>query len=105
MSEENLKSVADLVSHCTSRGFVFQSSEIYGGLGSCWDMGPLGVELKNNIKASWWKAMTFRDDIDGVDAAILMHPLVWKASLRFHPLFSVTGMLCIYHRQNPGSHL
>ena len=80
MSEENLKSVADLVSHSKSRGFIFQSSEIYGGLGSCWDMGPLGVELKNNVKQSWWKAMTFRDDIDGVDASILMHPLVWKAS-------------------------
>lgn len=72
--------MADLVSLSKSRGFVFQSSEIYGGLGSCWDMGPLGVELKNNVKQSWWKAMTFRDDIDGVDAAILMAPMVWKAS-------------------------
>ncbi len=80
MSEENLQSMSELVSLCKSRGFIFQSSEIYGGLGSCWDMGPLGVELKNNIKSAWWKAMTFRDDIDGVDAAILMHPLVWKAS-------------------------
>lgn len=80
MSEENLQSMADLVSICKHRGFIFQSSEIYGGLGSCWDMGPLGVELKNNIKDAWWKAMTFRDDVDGIDAAILMHPLVWKAS-------------------------
>ncbi|MFL5783267.1 MAG: glycine--tRNA ligase [Bacteriovoracaceae bacterium] len=80
MSEENLKSMADLVSHCKHRGFIFQSSEVYGGLGSCWDMGPLGVELKNNIKQTWWRAMTFRDDIDGVDASILMHPTVWKAS-------------------------
>jgi glycyl-tRNA synthetase len=80
VSEENLQSMSELVSLCKSRGFIFQSSEIYGGLGSCWDMGPLGVELKNNIKSAWWKAMTFRDDIDGVDAAILMHPLVWKAS-------------------------
>lgn len=80
MSEQNLKSMSDLVSLCKSRGFIFQSSEIYGGLGSCWDMGPLGVELKNNIKNAWWKSMTFRDDVDGVDAAILMHPLVWKAS-------------------------
>ncbi len=80
MSEENLQSMSDLVSLCKSRGFIFQSSEIYGGLGSCWDMGPLGVELKNNIKHAWWRSMTFRDDVDGVDAAILMHPLVWKAS-------------------------
>lgn len=80
MSEENLKSMADLVALSKQRGFIFQSSEIYGGLGSCWDMGPLGVELKNNIKQTWWRSMTFRDDIDGVDAAILMHPSVWKAS-------------------------
>lgn len=80
MSEENLKSMADLVAHSKHRGFIFQSSEIYGGLGSCWDMGPLGVELKNNIKNTWWKAMTYREDIDGVDAAILMNPMVWKAS-------------------------
>ena len=70
-----------LVSLCKRRGFVFQSSEIYGGLGSCWDYGPLGVELKNNIKRSWWEAMTHRrDDIEGIDAAILMHPKVWEAS-------------------------
>lgn len=72
--------MADLVAHCKQRGFIFQSSEIYGGLGSCWDMGPLGVELKNNIKQTWWRAMTFREDIDGIDAAILMHPTTWKAS-------------------------
>jgi len=70
-----------LVSLCKRRGFVFQSSEIYGGLGSCWDYGPLGVELKNNIKRSWWEAMTHRrDDIEGLDAAILMHPQVWITS-------------------------
>jgi glycyl-tRNA synthetase len=70
----------DLVSLCKRRGFIFQSSEIYGGLGSCWDYGPLGVELKNTMKSEWWRAMTYRDDIDGLDAAILMHPTVWKAS-------------------------
>ncbi len=80
MKESNLKSMSDLASLCKRRGFIFQSSEIYGGLGSCWDMGPLGVELKNNIKNLWWKAMTYRDDVVGVDAAILMHPTVWKAS-------------------------
>jgi glycyl-tRNA synthetase len=70
-----------LVSLCKRRGFVFQSSEIYGGLGSCWDYGPLGVELKNNVKRFWWEAMTHRrDDIEGIDAAILMSPKVWQAS-------------------------
>lgn len=80
MSESNLKSMAELVSLSKRRGFIFQSSEIYGGIGSCWDYGPYGIELKNNVKQSWWKAMTFRDDVVGVDASILMHPDVWKAS-------------------------
>jgi glycyl-tRNA synthetase len=62
------------------RGFVFQSSEIYGGLNGCWDYGPLGVELLRNVKEAWWKAMTFRDDVEGIDAAILMHPRTWEAS-------------------------
>ena len=70
-----------LVSLCKRRGFIFQSSEIYGGINSCWDYGPLGVELKNNIKKSWWKSMVYeRDDIEGLDASILMHPMIWKAS-------------------------
>ncbi|HET9514866.1 MAG TPA: glycine--tRNA ligase [Gemmatimonadales bacterium] len=70
-----------LVSLCKRRGFIFQSSEIYGGLGSVWDYGPLGVELKKNVKDSWWRAMVqHRDDIEGLDAAILMHPRVWEAS-------------------------
>ncbi|HEY7637342.1 MAG TPA: glycine--tRNA ligase [Gemmatimonadales bacterium] len=70
-----------LVSLCKRRGFVFQSSEIYGGLGSVWDYGPLGVELKNNVKQRWWQAMVHaREDIEGIDAAILMHPRVWEAS-------------------------
>jgi glycyl-tRNA synthetase len=63
------------------RGFVFPSSEIYGGVGSTWDYGPLGVELKNNIKRAWWRSMVqLRDDVVGLDAAILMHPRVWEAS-------------------------
>ena len=71
----------DIVSLCKRRGFIFQSSEIYGGLASCYDYGPLGVELKNNVKKSWWKAMVqMRDDVVGLDCSILMHPLVWKAS-------------------------
>ncbi|GAC1685879.1 MAG: glycine--tRNA ligase [Gemmatimonadaceae bacterium] len=70
-----------LVSLCKRRGFIFQSSEIYGGTGSVWDYGPLGVELKRNIKDRWWNAMVrARDDIEGLDAAILMHPRVWEAS-------------------------
>ena len=70
-----------LVSLAKRRGFIFQSSEIYGGLGSVWDYGPLGVELKKNLKERWWRSMVHeRDDIEGVDAAILMHPKVWEAS-------------------------
>ncbi|MGH7500738.1 MAG: glycine--tRNA ligase [Longimicrobiales bacterium] len=70
-----------LVSLCKRRGFIFQSSEIYGGTGSVWDYGPLGVELQRNVKEAWWRAMVLeRDDIEGLDAAILMHPRVWEAS-------------------------
>ncbi|MCJ7779045.1 MAG: glycine--tRNA ligase [Sedimentisphaerales bacterium] len=71
----------DIVSLCKRRGFIFQSSEIYGGLASCYDYGPLGVELKNNVKKAWWKSVVqMRDDVVGLDCSILMHPLVWKAS-------------------------
>jgi len=76
----HLKDLATLVSLSKRRGFVFQSSEIYGGLNSCWDYGPLGSQLKLNVKRAWWNAMTRRADICGIDAAILMHPMVWKAS-------------------------
>ena len=70
-----------LVSLCKRRGFVFQSSEIYGGIGGFWDYGPLGVELKNNIKRAWWRAIVQeRSDVVGLDAAIVMNPAVWKAS-------------------------
>jgi glycyl-tRNA synthetase len=73
--------VEKIVSLCKRRGFVFQSSEIYGGIGGFWDYGPLGVELKNNIKRAWWKAVVQeRDDMVGLDAAIVMNPTVWKAS-------------------------
>lgn len=74
------ETVEKIVSLAKRRGFVYQSSEIYGGLNGCWDYGPLGVELLRNIKDEWWKAMTYRDDIEGLDAAILMHPRVWEAS-------------------------
>ncbi|MEX0893684.1 MAG: glycine--tRNA ligase [Gemmatimonadota bacterium] len=70
-----------LVSLCKQRGYIFQSSEIYGGTGSVWDYGPLGVELQRNVKEAWWRSMVHeRDDIEGMDAAILMHPRVWEAS-------------------------
>src|SRR5690554_6168366 len=70
-----------IVSLSKRRGFIFQSSEIYGGLGATYDYGPLGVELKRNVMSSWWKAMVYRhDNIEGIDAAILMHPTTWKAS-------------------------
>ncbi len=76
-----LAKLDDIVSLCKRRGFIFQSSEIYGGLASCYDYGPLGVELKNNVRKAWWKhVVQMRDDVVGLDCSILMHPLVWKAS-------------------------
>lgn len=79
-SEINLD-IEKISSLCKRRGFIFQSSEIYGGLGSTWDYGPLGVELKRNVKDHWWNQMVWeRDDIVGLDSSILMHPDTWKAS-------------------------
>lgn len=70
-----------IVSLCKRRGFIFQSSGIYGGINGCWDFGPLGVELKRNIKNDWWYFFVhLRDDMLGLDASIIMHPAVWKAS-------------------------
>ena len=64
-----------IVSLCKRRGFIFQSSEIYGGLNGVWDYGPLGVELKNNLKHYWWRVMVReRDDVVGMDGSILTHP-------------------------------
>jgi glycyl-tRNA synthetase len=78
MSENLMEKVVSL---CKRRGFIFQSSDIYGGLSNTWDYGPYGVELKNNLKRAWWKANVYeRYDILGMDAAILMHPKVWEAS-------------------------
>ena len=74
-------SLESIVSLAKRRGFVFPSSAVYGGLGSTWDYGPLGVELKNNVKRAWWKNVVYdRDDMEGLDAAILMNRLVWKYS-------------------------
>ncbi len=81
MSVTHLDQLDKIVSLSKSRGFIFQSSEIYGGLSAVYDYGPLGVELKRNIQSAWWKAMTqAHDNIVGVDAAIFMHPKVWEAS-------------------------
>ncbi len=81
MSNEDNKIIDILTSLSKRRGFVFQSSEIYGGLASTWDYGPLGVELKRNIKDLWWKSVvTANENVVGMDAAILMHPKVWQAS-------------------------
>jgi len=70
-----------IVSLAKRRGFVFPSSEVYGGLGSAWDYGPLGVELCNNVKQAWWRWLVYeRDDIEGIDSSIILHRLVWKYS-------------------------
>jgi len=70
-----------IVSLCKRRGFIFQSSEVYGGINGFWDYGPFGAELKRNIKDCWWRTMTQqREDVVGLDASIIMHPMIWKAS-------------------------
>jgi glycyl-tRNA synthetase len=77
----NVSRMEKIVSLCKRRGLIFQSSEIYGGLNGFWDYGPLGAELKRNVKELWWKSMTrLRDDIVGLEATIIMHPKIWKAS-------------------------
>ena len=79
MSQPDL--MEKIVSLAKRRGFIFQSSEIYGGLNGAWDYGPLGAELKRNVKNAWWQAVVhFRDDVVGLDASILMHPKTWEAS-------------------------
>lgn len=78
MTNVTLKEIANL---CKRRGFIFQDSEIYGGIASVWDYGPFGVELKKQVKDQWWKSMVYdRDDVEGLDSAILMNPKVWQAS-------------------------
>ncbi|MBE6113940.1 MAG: glycine--tRNA ligase, partial [Erysipelotrichaceae bacterium] len=71
----------DLVAYAKSTGFVYQGSEIYGGLSNTWDFGPLGVELKNNIKKAWWQKFVQESPYNvGIQSAILMNPKVWEAS-------------------------
>ncbi|MBR6023279.1 MAG: glycine--tRNA ligase [Kiritimatiellae bacterium] len=80
MNEKKL-SMETLASLCKRRGFIFQSSELYGGINGFWDYGPLGCELKRNLKEAWWKVMVRRrEDVVGLDATIIMHPAIWKAS-------------------------
>src|SRR5437870_12089192 len=74
-------SMEKIVSLCKRRGFIFQSSEIYGGINGLWDYGPLGVELRKNIRDCWWNDMVRRrDDVVGLESSIIMHPKVWEAS-------------------------
>ncbi len=81
MNHKTNVTMEKVVNLAKRRGFTFQSSEIYGGLASCWDYGPLGVELKRNVKSAWWQDMVqMRTDVVGIDCAILMHPRVWEAS-------------------------
>ncbi|MCX6719742.1 MAG: glycine--tRNA ligase [Candidatus Staskawiczbacteria bacterium] len=81
MAKNNQELMEKVVSLCKRRGFIFPGSEIYGGLANSWDYGPLGVELKNNIKNAWWKRFVHqRDDVVGIDAALIMNPKVWKTS-------------------------
>jgi glycyl-tRNA synthetase len=78
---KRLERMDDLVALCARRGFVFPSSEIYGGINGFWDYGPLGTELKNNLKARWWqRVVRERDDVEGIDSAIIAHPRTWEAS-------------------------
>ena len=78
MSAPNIETIVSLSKR---RGFVFPSSEVYGGLGSAWDYGPLGVELSNNVKRAWWRWMVHeRDDMEGLDSSIILNRLVWKYS-------------------------
>ena len=78
---EKLENLDKIVNLCKGRGFIFQGSEIYGGMGNTWDYGPIGVELKNNVKKAWWKEFVQKaENSFGVDAAILMNSKVWDAS-------------------------
>ena len=81
MADAAAQKMEKIVALCKRRGFIFQSSEIYGGLNGAWDYGPLGAELKKNLKDYWWRCMTqMRDDVVGYDGSILMNAAVWKAS-------------------------
>jgi glycyl-tRNA synthetase len=101
--EADLPTIVEL---CKKRGIIFPSSEIYGGFRSTWDYGPLGVELKENVKRQWWRSMVqLRDDIVGLDASILMHPRVWEASGHLEN-FSDPLVECVEcHKRERADHL
>ena len=81
LKQDPIAHMEKIVSLCKRRGYIYQSSEIYGGIGGFWDYGPLGAELKRNLRDAWWKTMTReREDVVGIDATIIMHPAIWKAS-------------------------
>ena len=84
MAEKTLtpeKTMNDIIALCKRRGFIFQSSDIYGGLQGMYDYGPLGVELKNNLKSAWWRAIVYeRDDVEGLDSTVLTHKLTLRHS-------------------------
>src|SRR5438067_13849449 len=88
-SKADAQRMEKIVSLCKRRGFIFQSSEIYGGLNGVWDYGPPGAELKRNLKNYWWRAMVHeRDDVVGMDGAILTHPAVLKAAGRVEGFYA-----------------
>ena len=106
MRLQDIGSLDPLISLCKRRGFIFQSSEIYGGLASAWDYGPLGVELKNRIQHFWWQNMTqFRNDIVGIDTAILMHPRVWEASGHLAGFIDLMAEDTVTHERYRWDHL
>ena len=87
--KENLQ-MEKIVSLCKRRGFIFQSSEIYGGINGFWDYGPLGCELKRNIRDAWWRDIVHRrENVVGLDSSIIMHPKVWEASGHVHNFFDL----------------
>ncbi len=94
MSAPNIETIVSLAKR---RGFVFPSSEIYGGLGSAWDYGPLGVELCNNVKQAWWRWMVYeRDDMEGLDSSIILNRLVWNYSILAIFVIIVLVLLFVY---------
>lgn len=89
-SNSKLKSMDDIISLCKRRGIIYQSSEIYNGYAGFYDYGPIGIEIKNNIKQSWWKYFVHeRDDIVGLDSSIIHHPTTWKVSGTYYYLYYV----------------
>ncbi len=101
--EADLPTIVEL---CKKRGIIFPSSEIYGGFRSTWDYGPLGVELKENVKRQWWRSMVqLRDDVVGLDASILMHPKVWEASGHLENFTDPLVECADCHRRERADHL